>query len=309
MRTWFGTALAVAAAFVVGVAAGWFAAGAWGGTAVSSKPPYHNSCEISDGRAGAPNGRARRLSTADSKPRRKALIRSSANADVQKRILENEIRYLEKCIAAAKGSIAQPDVGGHSYDGRAGSSMPAEKKRETHTELVARLMKLPTEGERLTAVERLDEETPLTVGEMKELCPKWAERSLVDEEKLLKNLDEATKTIAKRIGILDAFDLSGLNDEERKVHADLMEHLAEFPDAYAKVIVPDSTPIGELADRIKKYLSVYRQGVELETKERDVLITQAVKRFEVPDGDAAELRATLGEVRRVTSSGYFMRKD
>ena len=32
------------------------------------------------------------------KPRRKALIRSSADAEVQKRILENKISYLEKCI-------------------------------------------------------------------------------------------------------------------------------------------------------------------------------------------------------------------
>ena len=76
----------------------------------------------------APDGRAARPLATDTaaKPRRKALIRSSADAEVQKRILENKISYLEKCIAAAKG----------------GDAKPTEKKRETNAELVERLMKL-----------------------------------------------------------------------------------------------------------------------------------------------------------------------
>ena len=58
----------------------------------------------------APNGSVAspHATDADAKPRRKALIRSLAGAEVQKRILENKISYLEKCIAAAKGGDAKP---------------------------------------------------------------------------------------------------------------------------------------------------------------------------------------------------------
>ena len=103
----------------------------------------------------APNGSVAspHAADADAKPRRKALIRSLAGAEVQKRILENKISYLEKCIAAAKGLDAKP----------------VEKKRESNAEIVERLMKLPTENERWTALNRLDEKTQmsLTMGEMK----------------------------------------------------------------------------------------------------------------------------------------------
>ena len=135
MRIRCGTILAAAlVALAVGAMAGWFAAGACG-----------NMETANDGRARSPvspersEPRKRWLQgcapTEKAKPRRKALIRSSADAEVQKRILENKISYLEKCIAAAKVSDAKP----------------AEKKRETNAEIVARLMKLPTENERWTA--------------------------------------------------------------------------------------------------------------------------------------------------------------
>ena len=148
-------------AIAVGGVAGWFAAGAWGGAAsrgLSALPDDGACCDVSMARSPcAPNGRARRPATADSKPRRKALIRSSADAEVQKRILENKISYLEKCIAAAKG----------------GDAKPSPKKRETNAEIVERLMKLPTENERWTALLRLDRKTNMsfTLGEMKRLCP------------------------------------------------------------------------------------------------------------------------------------------
>ena len=78
------------AALVVGVAAGWFAAGAWGNCGNVELCNCGNVETANDGRArspSAPNEKA--------KPQRKALIRSSANAEVQKRILENMIRYCE----------------------------------------------------------------------------------------------------------------------------------------------------------------------------------------------------------------------
>ena len=176
MRTRIGTIhILVLVAFAVGAAAGWFAAGARGERKGGNVELWNcgNVETANDGRARSPvspersEPRKRWLQgcapNEKAKPRRKAPIRSSADAEVQKRILENKISYLEKCIAAAKVSDAKP----------------AEKKRETNAEIVARLMKLPTENERWTALERLDRKTNMsfTLGEMKRLCP--ARRMLV----------------------------------------------------------------------------------------------------------------------------------
>ena len=203
MRTRIGTILIAVVALVVGAAAGWFAAGACGNVETAN-----------DGRARSPSA-----PTEKANPRRKALIRSSADAEVQKRILENKIGYLEKCIAAAKVSDAKP----------------AEKKRETNAEIVARLMKLPTENERWTAFNRLDEKMQMsfTMGEFKRLCPEHTELAMPT---LTDHLNKMTAVAARRIGILDALDPSGLNEDERKVHTEFMEFLAEGPEAFVNMI-------------------------------------------------------------------------
>ena len=292
MRIRCGTIHIVAlAALAVGAAAGWFAAArACGDAAVSSKPPYQG-----DASPACNNGRARSMNAPNEKanPRRKALIRSSADAEVQKRILENKISYLEKCIAAAKVSDAKP----------------AEKKRETNAEIVARLMKLPTENERWTALERLDRKTNMsfTLGEMKRLCPEHTERALSEPPGWR---DKMTEVAARRIGILDAFDPSGLNEEERKVHTEFMEFLAEGPEAFANMMDQnDSMTMGEVLERIQKVMSTYKRGRDLIKKEREMLVAQTAKSFGIPDGDAVELRATLDEVRDATWFMYFEEKD
>ena len=306
MRTRCGTILVAVVALAVGGVAGWLAAGAWAKSKCENvevcKCGNVKECKCenvetaNDGRArspSAPNGRARRPATADSKPRRKALIRSSADAEVQKRILENKISYLEKCIAAAKG----------------GDAKPVENKRETNAEIVERLMKLPTENERWTALMRLDRKTNMsfTLGEMKRLCPEHTELALSEPPGWR---DKMTEVAARRIGILDAFDPSGLNEEERKVHTEFMEFLAEGPEAFVNMIDQnDSMTMGEVWECIEKVVSTLKRGAELVKKEREMLISQTVKSFEVPDGDAVELRATLDDVRDVTRFMYFEEKD
>ncbi len=293
MRTRSGTILVAVVALAVGGVAGWFTAGVWGGAAVSTKPP----CRDATAREGD-IGRARSMNAPKekAKPRSKALIRSSADAEVQKRILENKISYLEKCIAVAKG----------------GDAKPTPKKREANAEIVARLMKLPTDTERYFAFTRLDEKTQmsLTMGELKKLCPR---QMTIDDElagKLAERLDKMTEVNARRIGILEAFDPSGLNDEERKVHAEFMDFLAECPDVFAKMIDQrDSMTWGEVHGRIQQMISTYKRGAELVKKEQGILVTQAVKSFEIPEGDALELRTTLDDVWDATSSGYFEKKD
>ena len=281
-------------ALAVGSVAGWFAARSWSKCANVEVCKCENVKVCKCGNLETANdGRARRPATAVSKPRRKALIRSSADAEVQKRILENKISYLEKCIAAAKGCDAKP----------------SPKKRETNAELVERLMKLPTENERWTALMRLDRKTNMsfTLGEMKRLCPEHTELALSEPPGWR---DKMTEVAARRIGILDAFDPSGLNEEERKVHTEFMEFLAECPEAFVNMIDQnDSMTMGEVWECIEKVVSTLKRGAELVKKEREMLISQTVKSFEVPDGDAVELRATLDEVRDVTRFMYFEEKD
>ena len=280
-------------ALAVGAAAGWFAAGEWGNCG--------NVETANDGRARSPSA-----PTEKAKPRRKALIRSSADAEVQKRILENKISYLEKCIAAAKGENGRA---------RSPSAPPAEKKRETNAEIIERLMKLPSDNERYIAFTHLDEKTQMsfTMGELKKLCPK---QMSIDGDtgelyaELTERLDRMTEVASRRVGILDAFDPSGLNDEERRVHAEYMEFLAEWPDVFAGMIDQrDSMTFGEVIGRFKKAASTCERGVELGNKEREMLISQTIKSFEVPDEDAVELRVTFDEVRDATSFAYFEKKD
>ena len=312
MRTQRGTILVAMVALAVGGAAGWFAAGAWSKCENVKVCKCGNVETANDGRArssSAPNGRAHRPATADSKPRRKALIRSSADAEVQKRILENKISYLEKCIAAAKGLPSKSDGSGASTDGRAGSPLPAGKKRETKAEIIERLMKLPTENERWTALMRLDRKTNMsfTPGEMKRLCPEHTELALSEPPGWR---DKMTEVAARRIGILDALNPSGLNEEERKVHTEFMEFLAEGPEVLVNMIDQnDSMTMGEVWECIEKVVSTLKRGAELVKKEREMLISQTVKSFEIPDGDAVDLRATLDEVRDVTRFMYFEEKD
>ena len=315
--------LVAVAALAVGAAAGWFAAArACGDAAVSSKPPYQG-----DDSPACNNGRARSMSAPNekAKPRRKALIRSSADAEVQKRILENKISYLEKCIAVAKGLSSKSDGSGNPADGRAGaprtpkgragSPLPAENKRETNAEIIERLMKLPSDNERYIAFMHLDEKTQMsfTMGELKKLCPKQMSIDGDNGElyaELTERLDRMTEVASRRVGILDAFDPSGLNDEERRVHAEYMEFLAEWPDVFAGMIDQrDSMTFGEVIGRFKKAASTCERGVELGNKEREMLISQTIKSFEVPDEDAVELRVTFDEVRDATSFAYFEKKD
>ena len=72
-----------------------------------------------------------------------------------------------------------------------------------------------------------------TLGEMKRLCPEHTELALSEPPGWR---DKMTEVAARRIGILDALNPSGLNEEERKVHTEFMEFLAECPEAFVNMI-------------------------------------------------------------------------
>ena len=188
---------------------------------------------------------------------------------------------------------------------------PAEKSSETKAELIKRLMKLPSDDERYLAFARLDEKTQgsFTISELRKLCPR---QMTIDglEEEFAERLERMTDVAARRIGVLDTLDQSGLNDDERKVHAEFMERLAEWPDVFADMIdQPDSMTFGEVVERINKAIAHQKRLGELVKDEREMLVEQVIKGFAVPEGDAGELRAVLDDVWDVTSFGYFEKKD
>jgi hypothetical protein len=84
--------------------------------------------------------------------------------------------------------------------------------------LVERLMKLPTENERWTALMRLDRKTNMsfTLGEMKRLCPEHTELALSEPPGWR---DKMTEVAARRIGILDALCLVETIIREQGAHA------------------------------------------------------------------------------------------
>ena len=211
MRTICGTIHIVAlAALAVGAAAGWFAAGAWGGAAGRGLPALPGDASL--GRAcsmNAPNGRACRSATAaDSKPRRKALIRSSSESEVQKRILKADIAALEKRLAAAKKE-SERIAAAKSAIRASGEKL--SKDLLLQSEAARRKLKAEGKGE--------------TVGEMRRLAPDWF---LASCKLPIGKSDVLRRRTAEMLEILSAVDVSGRTDEEKEIHARYMEKLADM---------------------------------------------------------------------------------
>ena len=95
----------LSAALAVGAAAGWFAAGFWGtwGMVGRDDPIAPVGSRVPRDRNGEQDGRARCPHRDDvAKPKRKAPIRSSSDAEVQRRILMGRVATLKKQLAVAK---------------------------------------------------------------------------------------------------------------------------------------------------------------------------------------------------------------
>ena len=131
MRTRFGTVLVVAVALVIGGVAGWLAAGAWCGAAVSSKPPYRGdaSLECNNGRARSPSApKAPRVTEAEL-----AALRERAAS------LEKELKNLLDSRERKAKSDAQKEGGGDPQKGKPEvSADEALEKCETYGELKRR---------------------------------------------------------------------------------------------------------------------------------------------------------------------------
>ena len=200
MRTICGTIHIVAlAALAVGAAAGWFAAGvgrarcpqrADGGGLGQTAPPVHRNGQ--DARCPS------RVPAA--KPKRKAPIRSSSDAEVQKRILIGRVATLKKQLAIAKKMDEARKNSPSAHE--SGNAENAKIYEEETSSLKKHTGKV--------------KQGSWTVGEMVKYAPTWFDHSVcrIAVDRACADMSR----ISDALSILDGVDVSRMTEEEKAIH-------------------------------------------------------------------------------------------
>ena len=288
------------AATAVGAAAGWFAAGTANSSADDigrARCPQRADCG-GLGQAALPAERSNATARAvAAKPKRKAPIRSTADAEVKRRALEKRVRFLEDSIRIAKEK--QPPKA-------------LDANTASNEEIVERLMKLPSEWERDKELERLGTNRlyTFTMSQLGKLCPKKYAAPGRDAKALHDRMLEKT---AERLAILDSVDQSLMTEEEKARHCELADALARLPELYAeKMSLEDgsfgSRTLGDVVDGLIHLISNNKRREVLLAEERKTLISQAAKHFDMPDDAAADLLSAMDDVADATDDTFFYRK-
>ena len=293
--------IVLSVALAVGAAAGWVAAG------------VANSSNEATGRARCPQranggglGQAA-LPTAQSnatarphvaKPKRKAPIRSSSDAEVQRRALEKRVRFLEDSIRIAKEK--KPPK---AFDATTASN----------EEIVERLMKLPTEWERDKELERLGTNRyyTFTMGQLGKLCPKMY--GDLSREERAGYYGRVFEKAAERLAVLESVDQSFMTDDERALHQNFAEDLSNLPGFYNEKLYHldgsiENKTLNEVVGDIKMIVDYQTRREELLAEERKMLISQTVKHFDIPEDVAADLLTAMDDVAKATEPAVFYRK-
>ena len=262
----------IIASLAVGAAAGWFAAGAWGNCGKVELCNCGNVETANDGRARSPvspersEPRKRWLQgcapTEKAKPRRKALIRSSADAEVQEKVLRGRIADLKKRLEFARRE----------------SEALAEARRRLSKDGIYRAAKNLEEVwlQSLEAKKALGKEDgKATIGEMRALAPDWWDHT----EKELTSVDRSMMT-----------------PDELKVHDAFVEKLSAAQEADAVLLdgITDGTAIGEMYKAFEGTFAQYRD-VDFKA-ERSALIDMISRAYGLADGDAARFSSVFKDV-------------
>ena len=285
-----GFAAFFSAALAVGAAAGWFAAGVRSDGASPSQRGGDDGGVVATQNA--------RPHQPVAKPKRKAPIRSSSDAEVQRRALEKRVRFLEDSIRIAKEK--KPPK---AFDATTASN----------EEIVERLMKFPTEWERDQELQRLGTNRfyTFTVGQLGKLCPKmYGELSREEKEVYYGRLFEKT---AERLAILDSVDQSLMTDDERALHGEFADDLAHLPKWYDEKLFHlddsiENKTIGEVIGDVQMLVDHQKRREVLLSEERKMLISQAVRHFDIPDDAAADLLTATDDVVKAMDTAFFYRK-
>ena len=226
MRIRCGTIHIVAlAALAVGAAAGWFAAGACGKCKCENVEvcKYGNMEAANAGRASAPNEKAN--------PRRKAMLRSSADADVQKRVLQNRLKSLEQRLETVKKDAEAV---------AAARAARGEKDGETFGAGDVLQMKAALKELGLKEVGKAK------VSDIRRLAPDWwAWQSKWTSTKC----DRIRRQTLDIMNLLSSADTSGMTTEELQVFEDYAHSMADLAldiDARFDAALADDAEVSEM---------------------------------------------------------------
>ena len=270
----------IIAALAVGVAAGWFA----GGLGLTG-----------NGEWGTGNGEREGRASVAAKPRRRTPIRSSADAEVQRRILKANVAALEKRLAAAKKE-AEWIAAARAAQGSNGALDEAALLMQ-RSEALKKLGK------------KLDE---ATVGELREHAPDWWARELQKEMRWCDRHRTRTVHMEK---VLSSVDLESMTEEERKVHLNLMERLAETSVFYDRLLdaVSDDTPYAEFNKIKRTVFEEVKKSNELAQKEHKLLHDMMSRMYNLSGEDAGALDAVCKKTARTVKncgvSNFFASAD
>ena len=237
MRTRIGTIHIVALdALAVGAAAGWFAAGAWGERKCGNVELWNcgNVETANVGRARSPacnNGRAGSPLPADSNPRRKARLRTSADSEVQKRILQNRLKSLEQRLETVKKDAEAVAAARAARGGKDGEMSGAGHVLQ----MKAALKELG-----------LEDVSKATVGDIRRLAPDWwAWQSKWTSTKC----DRIRRQTLDIMNLLSSADTSGMTTEELQVFEDYAHSMADLAldiDARFDAALADDAEVSEM---------------------------------------------------------------
>ena len=264
----FKIAVFLFAALALGAAAGWFV----GGLGESS---FAKATE--DKREG-------RASVA-AKTKRKVPIHSSADAEVQRRILKANIAALEKRLAAAKKE-AERLAAARAAQGSNGA-LDEVALRKQRSEALKKLGK------------KLEE---ATVGELREHAPDWWAREM---QRKMRWCDGHRKMTVHMEKILSSVDMELMTEEACELHLRLREHLAETSSFYDKLIddIKDEMPYAEFDKIENTVFEEVKKDHELAQKERKVLHDMMSRMFSLSDEDVAALDAVCKKTEKTVQNG------
>ena len=261
----------------VGAAAGWFAAGVRSDGASPSQRGGDDGGVVATQNA--------RPHQPVAKPKRKAPIRSSSDAEVQRRILKANIAALEKRLAAAKKE-AERIAAARAAQGSNGALDEVALLKQ-RSEALKKLGK------------KLDE---ATVGELREHAPDWWAREL---QRKMRWCDGHRKMTVHMEKVLSSVDMELMTEEACELHLRLREHLAETSSFYDKLIddIKDEMPYEEFDKIEKTVFEEVKKDHELAQKERKVLHDMMSRMFSLSDEDVAALDAVCKETEKTVQNG------
>ena len=275
------------AALATGAAAGWFA----GGLGESS---FAKASTAAQALADKPEDKRDGRASVAAKPKRKAPMRSTADAEVRRRALEKRVRFLEDSIRIAKEKQSPK-----ALDANAASN----------DEIVERLMKLPSEWEREKELERLGTKrlNTFTMSQLGKLCPQ--RYPAPDKDWKVRHARIVEKT-AERLAILDSVDQSLMTEEEKALHCEFADAIVRQSELHVeKLSLEDDSfatrTLGEVMDNTGHRHANYESRKALLPKERKMLVSQAAKHFAVPDDAVADLMAAVDDVSDVSDPTFF----